>query len=252
MSESKNKRLSATETATDMTPNGALFPRKLSYKRIGLASMSLTVLVAAGVGNHVYSDQISDILHDASRSSKESTIKAAVEHATGNSIIIRCVDQTFLQDVTGRPKNRPSRIGGITQYIGNVPSSIDVDSEFCANIVAYTETSALRNNPTPQVARAIGVLAHEYSHHSLGVIDESEAGCFSVQVSSELAQGMGATPDEAVLLRERLNTLFTPLVPSDVNRYMAPYGITSDCVASGAYDLNLPGNAFPPVGTALS
>lgn len=240
MAKLTNEQSNTVETAKGTRPNRASFLHKLPYKRIGIAALSLTVLVTTGVSNHVYGDQLNDILYDTPHSTTESSIKAAVEHVSGSSITIRCVDQTFLQDVAGRPDGSSSGIGGLTQFIGNIPTSINIDNKFCTDIVAYAETPTIRNNPSPVVARAVGVLAHEYSHHELGVVDESEAGCHSVQISSELAQAMGATHGEAVLLRERLNALFTPLVSPDVNPYIAPYGITSDCVAGGAYDLDLP------------
>jgi hypothetical protein len=85
-----------------------------------------------------------------------------------------------------------------------------------------------KSSPDLDQVVAVQVLAHE-SYHLAGVRNEAQTECSAVQRLDEVAEALGATPDEARSLAARYYDEIYPKMPTAYQ--------SSDCVDQGEWDV---------------
>lgn len=85
-----------------------------------------------------------------------------------------------------------------------------------------------KNSPDLDQVVAVQVLAHE-SYHLAGVRNEAQTECSAIQRLDEVAEALGATPEQARSLAERYYDEIYPRMPSAYQ--------SRDCVDQGVWDV---------------
>jgi hypothetical protein len=104
----------------------------------------------------------------------------------------------------------------------------------CKDLAAYT--SGAHDDPSQAQVAAVHLIAHE-SMHVMGLRNEAETECHAVQRSHEVAEFLGATPEQA---RELQATYFESVYPQLRNDYRS-----SQCREGGTFDIHPDRTAFP-------
>lgn len=102
-----------------------------------------------------------------------------------------------------------------------------IKREQCRQLKAYAKH---RDRPTFDEVVAVHVLTHE-SMHMRGERSEAVAECEALQRDALTAQGLGATPAQALSLARRYLLLVYPRMPDDYR--------TPECVSDGPLDEHL-------------
>ncbi len=103
----------------------------------------------------------------------------------------------------------------------------------CNDLQAYLDSN--KRHPTDAQVQAVHVLTHE-SMHMAGNTSEAVAECYATQHDTQLAELLGASPDEARELAARYWRFFYPRMPDGYT--------TADCRPGGSLDLHLPTPAW--------
>jgi hypothetical protein len=187
-------------------------------------------------------------------SADEGLVAQAIIQASGREIPVRCLDQEGLAREFGSDLDSAASdsfvVDGQVIYDDEtgLPTSLQLADVHCAALALYAADPALRAVPDEEVATALATLGHEYSHF-VEDSGEAEAECHSFQYAAVLAPGFGADVAQAVAARDAVVALFEPLAAED-HADLGEYVVGPACVDGGAYDLDAPGTAFPPVGTS--
>ncbi|MGE3285079.1 MAG: hypothetical protein AB7J32_03115 [Pseudonocardia sp.] len=179
----------------------------------------------------------------------ERLVAEAVTRASGRTVPLRCLDQEGLAAEFGEETSDGFVVDGQVLYDDEtgLPTSLQLADVHCAALAAYSRDPGLRAAPDEAVATALATLGHEYSHF-VDDTDEAQAECHSFQYAAVLAPGFGADAAQAGVARAAVVALFGPLDAQD-RADLGEYVVGPECVDGGAYDLDAPGSAFPPVGT---
>jgi hypothetical protein len=121
-----------------------------------------------------------------------------------------------------------------TAEAGYVPFNADgspsdtgrLERDACNDLRDYLHGD--QSDPTIEQIVAVQVLTHE-SYHLAGVRDEAQTECPAVQRVDDVADWLGASPDEARSLAERYYDEIYPRMPSGYR--------SSECVDRGEWDV---------------
>jgi hypothetical protein len=98
----------------------------------------------------------------------------------------------------------------------------------CNDLQAYLDSN--KQHPSDAQVQAVHVLTHE-SMHMAGNKSEAVAECYATQHDTEMAELLGASPDDARQLAVRYWRLFYPRMPDAYT--------SGDCRPGGSLDLHL-------------
>ncbi len=219
------------------------------FAKVTIVGMCLTAIAAIG---YVDKDVAADNIHSMfDRTGAEVILEDTLEEVFGESIAVRCLNQEEMNPDTSAPGQARSIVLGTTErerLTGLLPV-IRLDERLCDEIADYALRPEVRDAPTAKTAASLSTLGHEYDHAGPDVVNESEADCHGVQYAALLAQGLGATLEQAEILRAEAVAGFAKVEITPASTELAPYLIDARCTPGGAHDLKLPGDAFPAVGT---
>ncbi len=170
------------------------------------------------------------------RSRIELTLSRVASKVVGRRIEARCwtrADWAQLQQQVGLFSG--PEVGGLAGYADFASGRVHLSPSICRPLVDF----AYRNVwPTARedLAFAFGVLAHE-SQHAVGVESERVAECRGMQQARDIAQGLGATAEEAA---EAARIYWEVIYPGDLPSYQSP-----ECRNGGRLDLRPQSDVWP-------
>lgn len=233
--------------ATEQAP--AAWEQTMIFAKVTIIGMCLTAI--AGIC-YVDKDVATDNIHSMfERTSSEIILEDTLEEVFGESIAVRCLSQEVMNPDTPTPDQAKSIMLGTTErelLTGLLPV-IRLDERLCDEIADYALMPETRDAPTAEAAASLSTLGHEYDHAGPDVENESQADCHGVQYAALLAQGLGATLEQAELLRAEAAASFVKIKITPASAQLAQYLIDASCTPGGMHDLRLPGDSFPAVGT---
>ena len=159
----------------------------------------------------------------------QQTFSAVASRIAGKDVQIQC------QRFTGALVDATAEAGYVYFDADGVPDTTGrLERNACNDLRDWLHSD--KSNPTLKQVIAVHVLGHE-SYHLAGIRSESQTECSAMQRLDDVAEWLGATPEQARTLAERYARDVYPLMPSDYT--------DSECRDGGELDVAPDDPAWP-------
>ncbi len=133
------------------------------------------------------------------------------------------------QTLTGSALDLGSELGWVAWGPDGRPEHKTlIKHQQCNDLQAYLDSN--KRNPSDAQVQAVHVLTHE-SMHMAGNTNEAVTECYATQHDTQMAELLGASPEQAVQLAVRYWRTFYPRMPDAYT--------SADCRPGGRLDLHL-------------
>lgn len=157
------------------------------------------------------------------RANLDSQLGHAASKLIGISVKVNC------QTLTGSAVDMGRELGYVEFGADGRPEHKTlIKHQQCNDLQAYLDSN--KKHPSDEQVQAVHVLTHE-TMHMAGNTSESVTECYATQHDTEMAELLGASPDEAHQLAVRYWQFFYPRMPDGYR--------TSNCKPGGPLDLHI-------------